>query len=228
MAEAQTVVHPSGVIPQELVDKIVARRQGRLHMYPTLDGPRTAFVVVDLDQHSCGRAERSEGFFTAVNGVSAAVRAAGGAVAFVTSAIDGPEELTDALGPDLAADYHLAAAPGGAGTRLDDRLDVETGDIRAVKARASAFFPGNCDLPERLRALGVEHVLIGGLVTNVCCESSARDACELGYRVTMVSDALSGQSFGLHEASLATFFRIFGDVRPSEEVIGLLAAGDDR
>ncbi len=36
-------------------------------------------------------------------------------------------------------------------------------------------------------------------------------------------DALSGQSFGLHEASLATFFRIFGDVRPSAEVVALLA-----
>jgi hypothetical protein len=38
--------------------------------------------------------------------------------------------------------------------------------------------------------------------TNICCESSARDA----YEVTMVSDSLFGQSFGLHEASLATIF----------------------
>jgi nicotinamidase-related amidase len=71
-------------------------------------------------------------------------------------------------------------------------------------------------------------VLIGGLVTNVCCESSARDACELGYQVTMVSDALVGHQFGLHEAALATFFRIFGDVRPSTEVVELLAAGATR
>lgn len=94
-----------------------------------------------------------------------------------------------------------------------------------MKARASAFFPGNCDLHDRLAARGIEHILVGGLATNICCESSARDACELGYRVTMVSDALVGNSFGLHEASLATFFRIFGDVRPSREVIDLLAAG---
>ena len=65
-------------------------------------------------------------------------------------------------------------------------------------------------------------LLIAGLVTNVCCESSARDACELGYQVTMVSDANVGQSFGLHEASLSTFFRVFGDVRPAADIVRLI------
>ena len=59
-------------------------------------------------------------------------------------------------------------------------------------------------------------------MTNICCESSARDAVELDYKVIMISDALSGQAHGLHEATLATFYRIFGDVRPSKDVIGLL------
>jgi nicotinamidase-related amidase len=217
-----SLVHPSGVIPQALVDKVVARRDGRLHMYPTLDGTRTALVVVDLDEHSCARSESAHGLFAPVNTVAAAIRAAGGIVAFVTTPIAGPEVLAAALGDDLAASYH-AATEAGAATRLAAGLDVRPGDLRATKAKASAFFPGHCDLPDRLRALGIEHVLIAGLVTNVCCESSARDANELGYRVTMVCDALSGQSFGLHEASLATWFRSFGDVRPSAEVVGLLA-----
>ena len=38
----------------------------------------------------------------------------------------------------------------------------------------------------------------------------------------MISDANVGHSFGLHEASLATFYRYFGDVRPSDEVIRML------
>jgi nicotinamidase-related amidase len=59
-------------------------------------------------------------------------------------------------------------------------------------------------------------------VTNICCESSARDAAELEYKVILISDALSGHAHGLHEATLATFYRTFGDVRPSEEVIRLL------
>jgi nicotinamidase-related amidase len=212
-----TVVHPSGVIPQGLVDKVVARRGGRLHMYPALDGPRTAFVVVDLDEDSCRRSEQDLELYGPVNAVAAAVRAAGGTVAFVTTAIPSPEALAESLGTELAASYFAEST-----TRLAPDLDVRPEDLRAVKARASAFFPGNCDLPDRLRARGIEYVLIGGLATNICCESSARDACELGYRVTMVSDAVIGNAWGLHEASLSTFFRIFGDVRPSHEVIALL------
>ena len=59
-------------------------------------------------------------------------------------------------------------------------------------------------------------------MTNICCESSARDAAELEYKVVLVSDALAGHAHGLHEASLATFYRIFGDVRPSGEIMRLL------
>ena len=57
---------------------------------------------------------------------------------------------------------------------------------------------------------------------NLCCESSARDAVELEYKVILISDALNDHALGLHEATLATFYRILGDVRPSAEVIGLL------
>lgn len=217
----QGTVHPSGVIPQGLVDKVVARRGGRLHMYDGLDGPRTALVVVDMDEDSCERAERDGELYGPVNAAGAAVRAAGGVVAFVTSAVPSAETLAAGLGDELAASYTAATASGAAG-RLAAGLDVRPGDLRAVKARASAFFPGNCDLPDRLRERGVRDVLVAGLATNICCESTARDACELGYRVTMVSDALIGNAWGLHEASLSTFFRIFGDVRPSREVIAML------
>ena len=51
-----------------------------------------------------------------------------------------------------------------------------------------------------------------------------RDAAELEYKAIMISDALAGHAHGLHEATLATFYRIFGDVRPSSEIIQLLHA----
>src|SRR4029453_6547445 len=95
-------------------------------------------------------------------------------------------------------------------------------DVVAIKAGASAFFPGKCNLKPQLDAHGVDTILIVGAVTNICCESSARDAVKLEYKVIMISDALSGQAHGLHEATLATLYRIFGDVRPSEEIIRLL------
>lgn len=214
------VVHPSGVVPQGLVDLVVARR-GRLHMYDSLDGPRTAFVVVDLDEASCERAADDDRLYGPVNAVAAAVRAAGGAVAFVTTSIPSPHWLALSHGPTIAAARH-AAARSGAATRLAAGLEVAPGDLRAVKARASAFFPDNCNLHHQLRAHDIEHVLIGGMATNIDCDSTGRDAYELGYEVTMVSDALVGDAFGLHEASLASLFSVFGDVRPSGEVIAML------
>lgn len=47
----------------------------------------------------------------------------------------------------------------------------------------------------------------------------------MGYKVIMLSDANAGHSFGLHEAILNNFYRIFGDVRPSSEIIALIEAG---
>ena len=75
---------------------------------------------------------------------------------------------------------------------------------------------------ELLAERGIDTVLITGTVTNVCCESSARDASTLGYRVVMVADANAGVRDQDHNATLHTVYRTFGDVRPTAEVIGLI------
>ena len=219
-----TITHPSPEIPQALVDKIVARR-GRLHAYEHLDPGHTALVVIDMDIGSCAREpEPTAAAIERINLVIERLRPAGGTVAFVTSVIGDPEGLGRRLGHTRAQSYMADSSPGGPGTRLSPELDVEPGDLRATKTGMSAFFPGRCDLEDQLRAIDIRSLLIAGLVTNVCCESSARDACELGYEVTMVSDGNVGQSFGLHEASLSTFFRVLGDVRPAADVIELIDA----
>ncbi|MEO8453067.1 MAG: isochorismatase family protein [Gemmatimonadota bacterium] len=133
-----------------------------------------------------------------------------------------PRHFAVLLGTELAAKYFKDGQPGGAGTVLWHELHEALDDLMAIKSGASAFFPGKCNLKEQLDPLGIDTLLIAGAVTNICCESSARDAGELEYKVILVSDALSGHAHGLHEATLATFYRIFGDVRPSSEIIHLL------
>jgi nicotinamidase-related amidase len=137
-----------------------------------------------------------------------------------------PKHFAAILGVELATKYFNDGQRNGTGTTLWHEIQTSTQDLVAVKSGASAFFPGKCNLKEQLDPLGIDTVLIGGAVTNICCESSARDAAELDYKVIMVSDALSGHAHGLHEATLATFYRIFGDVRPSAEIIDLLCEGD--
>ena len=133
-----------------------------------------------------------------------------------------PRHFAAILGDKLAAKYFNDGHAGGPGTKLWHELRPEPTDVFAVKSGASAFFPGKCDLREHLDARHIDTILIVGAVTNICCESSARDAAELEYKVILVSDALAGHAHGLHEATLATFYRIFGDVRPSDEIEALL------
>jgi ureidoacrylate peracid hydrolase len=69
---------------------------------------------------------------------------------------------------------------------------------------------------------GIDTLLIAGTTTNVCCESTARDAMMLDYRVAMLSDANATQTDEEHAATLNTFHSIFGDVMTVEEACARL------
>lgn len=218
----QTPHHPSNIDPK-IVEKVV-RRRGRLHAFPTLDPAKTALVVVDLDTETVKREEDDiRSFVPKINELARALRAAGGVVAWVTAHMGHASKNFRALYGDTLADMYEAEIREKP-LAVWHELEVLPDDVRAQKQGASAFFPGKCDLHEQLQARGVRSVLIVGAVTNVCCESSGRDAAELEYEVTMVSDCLSGHSNGQPAVTLATFYRNFGDVRPSAEVLELIKA----
>ena len=94
----------------------------------------------------------------------------------------------------------------------------------AEKSATSAFFPGRSTLPAALAERQVDTVLITGTVTSVCCESSARDAATLGYRVVFVADGTADVRDSAHNATLRIVYRNFGDVRATSEVLELIAA----
>jgi len=68
-------------------------------------------------------------------------------------------------------------------------------------------------------------VLITGCVTNVCCESTARDAMMLNFKTIMVSDGNAAANDQEHTNSLAAFYLNFGDVLTTDEVIEGLRSG---
>src|SRR3546814_6841275 len=78
--------------------------------------------------------------------------------------------------------------------------------------------PEGSDLAQRLRGRGCDTVLITGVATNVCCESSAPDAAQMNFRTIMVSDATAANDPVAHRSALATFYSIFGDVMPADMV----------
>jgi ureidoacrylate peracid hydrolase len=115
-------------------------------------------------------------------------------------------------------------APGARGFELHADLDVQPEDAIVVKKRFSAFIQGSSDIDRHLREGGIDTVVIAGTLTNVCCESSARDAMMLNYRLVFVSDANAALSDAEHNATLISILRVFGDVAATNEVIALLAA----
>ena len=93
-------------------------------------------------------------------------------------------------------------------------------DLLVHKTRFSAFLPTASDLHEVLTRRGIRNVAIAGMLTNFCCETSARDAMVLGYRVAMVSDANAAPHADAHPAGFTTLYQSFGDVLTARELLG--------
>ena len=220
------------VIPDAIVERVVARR-GSEHCYADLDPARTALVVIDLQyafmDEAVGHAVCPAALLIvpAVNRLAAAVRETGGGVFWVQMTHDARclEDWSVAhemASPAMREKRIGALSEGTPGHRLWPDLDVRPQDEIVNKYRYSAFMPGTSDLPERLRARGFDTVLITGTVTNVCCESSARDANMTNFRTVMVSDGNAAATQQEHDAALAAFYNIFGDVMDTDMIVDCL------
>jgi len=102
-------------------------------------------------------------------------------------------------------------------------LDVQPVDVLVDKYRHSAFARHASDLEAQLRAAGIDTLIIVGIATNVCCESTARDAFALGFRVLFVADATAALTDEEHNAALLSLRAVFADVRMTDEVLQVIA-----
>jgi ureidoacrylate peracid hydrolase len=110
-------------------------------------------------------------------------------------------------------------SPGVPGFDLDSELDVRGSDTVLVKNRFSAFFPGASAILSVLRANGIQSLFVAGTMTNICCESTARDAMMHNFKVIMLADGTATISDIEHNAALANILRAFGDVLTVDEAI---------
>ena len=216
-------------IPDFIVERVIARR-GAEHCFADFDPARTALVVIDLQNafmdeavgHAVVPAARE--IVPAVNRLAAAVRVGGGGVFWVKMTHDerclGDWSVAFELAtPEMRQKRIAALSEGSLGHALWPALDVRPEDEIVKKYRYSAFLPGTSELPDRLRARGFDTALITGTVTNVCCESSARDANMMNFRTIMVSDANAANTQEEHDASLTAFYNVFGDVMDTDMII---------
>ena len=104
---------------------------------------------------------------------------------------------------DLSLDYKISriGVPRGAwDARVPDALGVGEDEIVIPKTSSSVFVSTNIDYV--LRSLGMRQLIIAGLITDQCVESAVRDACDLGYLVTLVPDACATYTAERQEASV--------------------------
>jgi len=226
-----------GLTLSESITARVVARSGTIHPHQDLEPKRTALVVVDLQNafmdDAVGHAvcPDARGIVPNVNRLAAAVRATGGGVFWIKNTFDDRAaiEWSNAQGMLTSAARQKridAMSEGSKGHDLWPELDVRPEDEIVRKYRFSAFLPGTSELPYRLRARGFDTVLITGTVTNVCCESSARDAMMTNFKTIMVSDANAAMTREEHEASLTAFYLMFGDVMDTDFVIRRLTRND--
>jgi ureidoacrylate peracid hydrolase len=219
-------------IPGAIVERVIARR-GTVHSFADLDPAHTALVVINLqhafmnDAVGFAPVPAARDIVPAVNRLAAAVRETGGGVFWIKMTHDERCFRDWSVAYELPTpeyrDRRIAAlSEGTLGHALWPELDVSPNDEIVKKYRYSAFLPGTSDLAERLRARSFDTVLITGTVTNVCCESSARDANMMNFRTIMVSDGNAALSQAEHEASLTAFYNTFGDVMDTDMIIAAL------
>jgi ureidoacrylate peracid hydrolase len=219
-------------IPQSVVDRVVARR-GREHVHDMLDPARTALVVVDMQNafmlpgvaHAlCPMAEK---IVPNINRLAQAVRMTGGTVIWIKTtfkddALKNWSTYFEMVKPEQGARRVAALTAGSKGHELWAALDVRADDLIVEKNRFSAFIQGSSNLAEVLRERGLDTVLITGTVTNVCCESTARDAMMLNFKTIMVTDGNAAVTDEDHNASLCAFYLTFGDVMATDMLVTCL------
>ena len=169
-----------------------------------------------------------------INRINSAARAKGFKVIHIVtlpsldlSTSGGPDspswykESTHSLGREHPEWRDKLIYRGTWGAKIVDGLKVEEGDLMLEKMRYSAFFQTNLDTV--LRTYSIKYLVITGVATNICVESSIRDAYYLGYFPILVSDAVAhlGPPF-IQDATIFNVKSCYGWVTTSENIIKAL------
>ena len=112
---------------------------------------------------------------------------------------------------------------GSESAALHKGLKIEPGDILLDKPRFGAFH--GTDLELILRSRGIDTVIVGGVATNVCCETTAREASVRDFHVFFLSDGTATAAMGdasaeeLQKATCATLGFLFAEVLTVEQMM---------
>lgn len=216
-------------IPDYVIERIMAKR-GKLNVYEEFEAEKTAFLVIDMQNFYVAEVDTAISIVPNINRIAMTCREKGVPVIWVIMRC-AEEEGAPSQWPiyhqyfftEAKGHNHLTKlSPGNSGYELYPELDVREEDRIVTKRRFSPFVIGASDLHDILQGLGIENLIVAGTATNMCSESTARDAMMLDYKVVMVEDANAARYDDDHLAGLTSFYQSFGDVRSTDDVIGMI------
>lgn len=196
-----------------------------------LDLSRSALIAIDLQNGFLD----PKGSFARLGFDISPLRAAAEQAVRVVAAFAGRGLPVFLTALEYAEDYHDA---GLLGSEIDPRLrdakalvrgtwdaglisELPKAGVQVVRKRRYSAFIGT-SLESDLRRLGVERVVVVGVTTSVCVESTVRDAMQLDFSTVLASDASAEFLPARHAASLAVVRAVLGQVRTSAEIIEAL------
>lgn len=161
-----------------------------------------ALLIIDVQHALCHGADAAfdiDGVIHRINSVSARARAAGVPVILIQhEEVDGPLQH------------------GVEGWQLDARLQLSDADLRLHKTACDSFYKTN--LQDLLTSRGVDHLVVCGLQSEFCVDSTVRAALARGYPVTLVADGhstvdnavLTAAQISAHHNTTLASLRSFG------------------
>jgi ureidoacrylate peracid hydrolase len=225
------------MIAQSTLDRM-AMRMGKLHPFDAIDPRKTALVVIDMQNYFVKPGHQSEvpqarEILPNINRLAEELRRRGGHVVWVRNTTNGTKESWSnnhryLQKPERVERRLKAMDIGEDGYEFWHGNDIRPEDAKIDKKRFSAFIQGSSDIERHLRDRDIDTLLITGTATNVCCESTARDAMMLNFKVIMVSDGLATHTDEEHNATLSNFYGQFGDVQTANEAVQSLERGDKK
>ena len=227
-------MHQLGIL-DEVRERLILRRGG-VAVFDRLSPRRTAHIVVDLQNGFMVPGQVAEvpvarAIVPNVNRISAALRAAGGLVVFTQHTADAEAIRTWSVYfehffiPERRARFIEAFTPGNPGRCALAGTGCGRAGCGRHQAALRCLRAGSSDLHARLQARGIDTLIISGTVTQVCCDFTARDAMMMNYKVFFITDACAAPTDAEHAGTLSAMAHTFCDVRDTQSVLGLIAAG---
>jgi ureidoacrylate peracid hydrolase len=227
----EAAMHKSSIHPA-VVSRVIERRGGT-RVFDSLNPKRTAHIVVDLQNGfmapgAVAEIATARDIVPNVNRISAALRAAGGLVVYIQNTFDDIAVRTWSTffdhfcSPARRVRMIEAFTPCNSGHHLWPGLDVLPQDLTVRKRRFGAFAPGASELHAILQDRGIDTLIITGTATQVCCESTARDAMMLNYKVFFIADGNATFTDEEHNSTISAMAHTFCDVVDTDVMVGMM------